>query len=420
VWRDEKSPPSFIRPPSTQIAMTTSLGLSRTLLLVAVVGCCTLAAQHGDAADDDAEAGDGERAAENAAVAAPVVFESNVSTETFDELVFGTRRDGPHGWLDSLLRWKVDGVDRGALLTDAQKAKLQLAGRGDIKHFFDRVAEEQKPFLAVRENAVDRKVLHELQQSTHGLRISFVGGLFEDGSRFEKTVKRTLTTAQAQRREVLRTIARAGGQVESLNPVTNEVHDIVLSSTDFNDPGLTHIQEITELESLGLDSTQVTDAGLVHLAGLASLKVLDLSGTQVSGAGFVHLKGLTRLKVIYLRNAPVTDAGLAHLKELKNLEVLELAQTRVTDAGLGHLKELTRLKRLDLRGLKVTDAGMDSLRGLTNLERLILGDTHVTDAGLVPLQSLTRLQHLDLFGTEVTEAGLAPLQQSVPGLKVFR
>jgi hypothetical protein len=393
------------------------------LLFLAVIGCCTLTVRGEEAVDDDAEAGDGERAVQNAAVAAPVVFESDVSTETFDELVFGSRREGPggpRGWLDSLLRRKVDVVDCGALLTDAQKQKLQLAGRGDIRHFFDRVAEERAPFLAVRENTVDRKILRELNQSTHELRISFVVGLFEDGSRFEKTMKRTLTAAQVGRREVLREIARAGGQVESQNPGTDAVHDVVLSSTDFTDQSLTHIRELKELEFLGLDSTQVTDAGLAHLTGLANLKVLDLSDTQVSDAGLVHLTGLISLKVIYLRNTPITDAGLAHLKELKHLEVLELARTRVTDAGLRHLKGLTRLKRLDLRGLPVTDAGVASLQGLTNLERLMLGDTRITDAGLVPLQSLTTLQHLDLFGAEVTEAGLAPLQQSVPRVNVFR
>ncbi len=403
--------------------MTTSKKHCRALLLLAVVGGFAVTVRGQDNADDDTDVGEGQQVVPDEAVAAPMVFESDVSTDTFDELIFGTRRNGPggpRGWLDSLLRWRVEAVDRGALLTEMQKEKLQLAGRGDIKRFFDRVADERAQFLAVRENVVDRKRLRQLNESTHGLRIAFVGGLFEEESRFEKTMKRSLTAAQVQRRAVLREIAVAAGQVESRNPATNEVHDVVLSATDFNDQGLTHIRELKELVSLELDSTQITDAGLVHLTGLANLKVLDLSETQISGSGFGHLQGLTRLKVISLRNTPVTDAGLAPLKELKNLEVLELAHTRVTDAGLVHLKGLTRLKRLDLRGLKLTDTGMASLRGLINLERLILGDTEVTDAGLVPLQSLTRLQHLDLFGTVVTEAGLTPLQRSAPGIKVFR
>src|SRR5439155_9611662 len=39
--------------------------------------------------------------------------------------------------LDSLLAMQIENIDRTCRLTDAQKKKLQLAGRGDVKRCFD-------------------------------------------------------------------------------------------------------------------------------------------------------------------------------------------------------------------------------------------------------------------------------------------
>jgi hypothetical protein len=46
--------------------------------------------------------------------------------------------------VDSFLSERIANLDRKCGLTDAQKAKLQLAAQGDIKRHFERVEEATK------------------------------------------------------------------------------------------------------------------------------------------------------------------------------------------------------------------------------------------------------------------------------------
>src|SRR6516225_3632447 len=60
--------------------------------------------------------------------------------EMFDQWVFQQDRNvaGARRRLESQLTLRIDEVDRASQLTDAQKKKLQLAGKGDMKRFFAR------------------------------------------------------------------------------------------------------------------------------------------------------------------------------------------------------------------------------------------------------------------------------------------
>src|SRR5690348_1383421 len=73
-----------------------------------------------------------------------------MNDQQFDQWVFGNMGLGSAGSarnrLDSLLTLNVDDLDRTCGLTPVQKKKLLLAGRGDIKRFFDRVEEIRKRF----------------------------------------------------------------------------------------------------------------------------------------------------------------------------------------------------------------------------------------------------------------------------------
>ena len=68
----------------------------------------------------------------------------------FDQWVFGNMGVANAGVarnkLDSLLTLHVDDLERTCGLTPVQKKKLLLAGRGDIKRFFDRIDDLRKKF----------------------------------------------------------------------------------------------------------------------------------------------------------------------------------------------------------------------------------------------------------------------------------
>ena len=75
-----------------------------------------------------------------------------LTDDQFDQWVFGGPRNSRAGRdkLDSLLTLQVDDVARMCALSEAQKKKLLLAGRGDIKRFFDKVEEKRKKFAKVK------------------------------------------------------------------------------------------------------------------------------------------------------------------------------------------------------------------------------------------------------------------------------
>ena len=71
-----------------------------------------------------------------------------VAEETFDRWLFGSTGDAESGraYLEALLQRKLNDVNLVRELTPAQRKKLVLAGRGDIKRLFDRIEEERKEF----------------------------------------------------------------------------------------------------------------------------------------------------------------------------------------------------------------------------------------------------------------------------------
>jgi hypothetical protein len=119
-----------------------------------------------------------------------------MADENFDQWVFGGGRNSVAGRkrLESLLALQIDQVDRTCALTDAQKKKLQLAGQGDIKRFFNRVEEKRKKFQLVKN---DQNKVGEIFQEIQPLQNNLNTGLYGDGSLFVKTLKRTLDADQA-------------------------------------------------------------------------------------------------------------------------------------------------------------------------------------------------------------------------------
>ena len=100
--------------------------------------------------------------------------------------------------LDSQLKVRLDELVRDCHLNEAQQRKLALAGRGDIKRFFDQVEEVRKKFLAVRN---DQNRLNQVWQEISPLQQQFSTGLFGEQSLFAKVLRTTLKIGRASCRE---------------------------------------------------------------------------------------------------------------------------------------------------------------------------------------------------------------------------
>ena len=70
----------------------------------------------------------------------------------FDELVFGKRDSAAaRRELNRHLRQKIAETDLVCGLTERQRQKLSLAGRGDLKRLFDRIDERRRKLLSADE-----------------------------------------------------------------------------------------------------------------------------------------------------------------------------------------------------------------------------------------------------------------------------
>jgi hypothetical protein len=136
--------------------------------------------------------------------AQPVQAVFRLNDDQFDQWVFGGPRNSEIGRnkLDSKLTLQVDDVARACNLSRSQEKKLLLAGRGDIKRFFDKVDEKRKKFDKFKH---DQTKVGEIYQELQPLQVALNAGLFGDGSLFSKTLKTALDEDQAGKyEEVLR------------------------------------------------------------------------------------------------------------------------------------------------------------------------------------------------------------------------
>jgi hypothetical protein len=305
--------------------------------------------------------------------------------------IFGADANAARQHLDTLLQQKVSIVDRVCRLTDAQKRKVELAGRGDIKRLIDRVEEFGIHSQLAKNNG---ESVNALVRKAEELKRDLISALSNDDSLFAKSLKATLTSDQFDEYEPLRSVIRIGGMVHTRQRGSDEMLEINLRGTELGGGGLALVRELPNVRILRLDGTRDTDAGLAQL------------------------KGITKVNYISLSNSDVTDAGLEHLQGMTELEWLALDVTQVTDAGLAHLNGLTKLKQLSLSKSQVSDAGLAHLKGMTSLHQISLNDTHISDAGLAQLKGMTGLRALWLGNTKVTDRGVADMRSALPKLMI--
>ncbi len=139
----------------------------------------------------EALADDDEDAAEDAVAQPAFMF----ADENFDQWLYRDLQNtaGARSRLDALLLMRLEDVSQACTLSDPQRQKLQLAGRGDINRAFDRVEELRRKFQLVK---TDQNRIGEILQAMQPLQMTFQTGPFGDGSIFAKTLKTTLTSQQ--------------------------------------------------------------------------------------------------------------------------------------------------------------------------------------------------------------------------------
>jgi hypothetical protein len=127
----------------------------------------------------------------------PMLYERQLESWVFAN--FGGAR-AARSRLESTLSQRVEDVERACGLSAAQKKKLEVAGRGEIKRFFDRVEETRRkirnlqgPWDNVRVNAI----WHEAQPLQQALAVTW----FDEQSLFCKALHHTLSAEQTSRYE---------------------------------------------------------------------------------------------------------------------------------------------------------------------------------------------------------------------------
>src|SRR5262249_47361467 len=91
--------------------------------------------------------------------------------------------DAVRSRLEKILQYEIQIINHLCLLTDAQKQKLQLAGRGDIRRQSDGIAERtEKLKLAGNDEKKVDEICREIEQLQGGIQ----SGPFGKGSLFRK------------------------------------------------------------------------------------------------------------------------------------------------------------------------------------------------------------------------------------------
>lgn len=118
-----------------------------------------------------------------------------VSEQQFDAWVFRQDRtpEAARWRLDSLLELQIDEYDRACKLSTDQKQKMQLAGRGDIKRFFDRYETAKERFRTLGN---DQQNVQEILQEANPLSSTLQAGLFGEASLLRRSIPNVLGSEQ--------------------------------------------------------------------------------------------------------------------------------------------------------------------------------------------------------------------------------
>ncbi len=141
-------------------------------------------------------------------VAVAAVQQPQWTDAQFDQWVFQHHRTASAARKNMLtqLSLHAQDVDRVCSLTDAQKKKLQLAGRGDIKRFFDRYEKVKRKFQLIKN---DQQKFNQIWQDITPLQATMQTGLFHDDSFLHKSLRNTLIGEQVTKYDTVAQLRRA-------------------------------------------------------------------------------------------------------------------------------------------------------------------------------------------------------------------
>jgi hypothetical protein len=134
--------------------------------------------------------------------AAPVVQFGGFSDANFDQWIFqdNSNFSNARQRLDHSLALQIESIDRACKLTDVQKKKLQLAGRGDIKRFFNLYDDVKHKFDLVKN---DQQKFQEIWQAIAPLQVMVQSGMYHEDSFLFRSLRHTLTSEQFQHYEAV-------------------------------------------------------------------------------------------------------------------------------------------------------------------------------------------------------------------------
>jgi len=130
---------------------------------------------------------------QNVADARPVLIEGNLGREPVS--VDSRTAAGVRKRFTDALAEEIAALEKFCQLSPSQKRKLDLAGRGDIKQFFDRADELHARYVDQPLTAKERSTAIT-EMRTVGVAVS--NGLLGDDSLFRKTLRQTLSESQRE------------------------------------------------------------------------------------------------------------------------------------------------------------------------------------------------------------------------------
>lgn len=115
--------------------------------------------------------------------------------QQFDQWVFQQHGNAAtaRASLKESLELYTEDVDLACSLSDAQKRKLRLAGRGDIERFFRRYEKVKAKFQLIRN---DQQKVNQIWQDINPLQIQLAMGIFDQDSLLQKCVVNTINREQ--------------------------------------------------------------------------------------------------------------------------------------------------------------------------------------------------------------------------------
>jgi hypothetical protein len=120
----------------------------------------------------------------------------DMTDEQFDQLLFRGNRETSSA--DSQIMLAIEAADRACQLSEAQKEKLRLAGRGDFARFQVRVDDLRAEYAG---KSYDQNEIGNVLQKFQPLITLYQSGLLGRSSLFAKVLHQTLTPTQLEEYE---------------------------------------------------------------------------------------------------------------------------------------------------------------------------------------------------------------------------